>query len=136
VTDSTNRWVGHAIIQTKYLTGIRSDVRAKRRKEPIEEDGPEITVIKAQKLTEHEGRPHARDYDDIMQEFVVMAIEDYQARLCAECPMPDHVQETALMNTSWAKVFQITGVNLVQTPQLSKLISSLLAVSLCYFYDI
>jgi len=49
--------------------------------------------------------------------------------------MPDHVQETALVNMSWAKVFQITGVNLVQMPQLSKLVSSLLAVSLCYFYE-
>ena len=71
-----------------------------------------------------------------MQEFVIVAIEDYQACLCAECPMPDHVQETALVNTPWAKVFQITGINLVRMPQLSKLISSLLAISLCYFYVI
>ena len=85
---------------------------------------------------EHEGRPRARDYDDITQEFVVAAIEDYRAYLCAKCPMPDHVQETALVTTSWAKAFQITGVNLVRTPQLSKLVSSLLAVSLCYFYVI
>ncbi|KIM65439.1 hypothetical protein SCLCIDRAFT_112751, partial [Scleroderma citrinum Foug A] len=81
------------------------------------------TIVKAQKLTEHEGRPHARDYDDVTQEFVLTAIGDYWARLCAEGPMPDHAQETALLNTSWAKALQATGINLVRTPQLSKLIS-------------
>ncbi|KIM66673.1 hypothetical protein SCLCIDRAFT_109875, partial [Scleroderma citrinum Foug A] len=66
----------------------------------------------------------ARDYDDITQEFVNAAIGDYQARLCAENPMPDHAQETALLNTSWAKAVQTTGVNLVRTPQLAKLITN------------
>ncbi|KIM58475.1 hypothetical protein SCLCIDRAFT_42837, partial [Scleroderma citrinum Foug A] len=92
--------------------------------EPNEEDTPETTIVKVQKLTEHEGRPHARDYDDITQEFVNAAIGDYWARLCAENPMPDHAQEMALLNASWAKVVQTTGVNLVWTPQLTKLITN------------
>ncbi|KIM66112.1 hypothetical protein SCLCIDRAFT_71152, partial [Scleroderma citrinum Foug A] len=79
---------------------------------------------KAQKLTKHEGRPHARDYDNVTQEFVNAAIGDYQAHLCPEGPMPDHAQEMALLNASWAKVFQTTGINLVQTPQLAKLITN------------
>ncbi|KIM60699.1 hypothetical protein SCLCIDRAFT_44377, partial [Scleroderma citrinum Foug A] len=78
------------------------------------------TIVKAQKLTEHEGRPHARDYDDVMQEFVITAIGDYWACLCAKCPMPNHAQETALLNASWAKACQITGINLVRTPQTHK----------------
>ncbi|KIM54882.1 hypothetical protein SCLCIDRAFT_35172, partial [Scleroderma citrinum Foug A] len=81
------------------------------------------TIVKAQKLTEHEGRPRARDYDDVTQEFVITAVGDYQAHLCTECPMPNHAQETALLNASWAKACQITGINLVCTPQLSKLIT-------------
>jgi len=121
----------------KYLTGsARSDVRAKRRWEPIEEDGPETTVIKAQKLTEHEGQPRAKDYNDVTQEFVNAAIGDYQARLCAKSPMPDQTQESTLLNTSWAKALQTTGVNLVRMPQLSRLVSTVLAVTvscfLCY----
>ena len=88
-------------------------MRAKRRREPIEEDNPETTIVKAQKLTEHKGRPHARDYDDVTQEFVNAAIADYRARLCAESPMPDHAQEMVLLNVSWAKAVQTTGVNLV-----------------------
>ncbi|KIM66098.1 hypothetical protein SCLCIDRAFT_111670, partial [Scleroderma citrinum Foug A] len=93
-------------------------------REPIDEDGSETTIVKAQKLTEHEGHPCARDYDDVTQEFVLMAIGDYRAHLCAEGPMPDHAQETALLNASWAKALQATGVNLVWTPQLSKLITN------------
>ena len=120
--------------QNKSLTGhASSDVRAKRRWEPSEEDTPETTIIKVQKLTEHKGHPRARDYDDVTQEFVNTAIGDYWVRLCAEGPMPDHAQETALLNTSWAKVFQTTGVNLVRTPQLAKLVSAILAVLVLYF---
>lgn len=78
---------------------------------------------------DNDGRPRAKDYDDVTQEFVTVAIEDYRARLCAECPMPDHAQETALLNASWAKAHQITGTNLARTPQLTKLVSSTLAVS-------
>ena len=86
-----------------------------------------------QKLTEHEGRPRTRDYDDITQEFVNAAIGDYRARLCAKNPMPDHAQEMALLNASWAKVVQTTGVNLVRTPQLAKLVSAVPTVSVLYF---
>ena len=89
--------------------------------------------MKAQKLTEHKGRPHARDYDNVMQEFIVTAIGDYRAHLCTKCPMSNHAQETALLNASWAKACQITGINLVCTPQLSKLVSPTFAVLLCYF---
>ena len=119
---------------SKSVTGhTSSDVHAKRRWEPNEEDTPETTIIKAQKLTEHEGRPCARDYDDITQEFVNAAIGDYRARLCAENPMPDHAQEMALLNASWAKAVQTTGVNLVWTPQLAKLVSAVPTVSVLYF---
>ncbi|KIM62578.1 hypothetical protein SCLCIDRAFT_1175667, partial [Scleroderma citrinum Foug A] len=66
----------------------------------------------------------AKDYDDVTQEFVIAAIGDYWACLCAESPMPDHTQESTLLNASWAKALQTTSVNLVWTPQLAKLITS------------
>jgi len=47
--------------------------------------------------------------------------------------MPDHAQETALLNASWDKATQTTGINLVRTLQLSKLVSVLLAVSIYYY---
>ena len=131
---SVLKQIAHLIIITLlYFPGCRSDVHVKRRREPIEEDSAETIIVKAQKLTEHKGCPHARDYDDVMQEFIITAVGDYRAHLCAECPMPNHAQETALLNASWAKACQITGINLVRTPQLSKLISPTFAVLLCYF---
>jgi len=87
-----------------------------------------MTIVKAQKLTEHEGRLRARDYDNVTQEFVITAIGDYWVHLCAKGPMPDHTQEAVLLKVSWAKVLQTTGVNLVWTPQLAKLISAVPAV--------
>ena len=119
-----------------FIEHTSSDVRAKRQWEPIEEDSPETTVVKAQKLTEHEGHPHARDYDDVTQEFVNAAIGDYWARLCAKSLMPDHTQEAALLNASWVKALQTTGVNLVRTPQLAKLVSAVPVVSVLYYYDL
>ncbi|KAI6016660.1 hypothetical protein PISMIDRAFT_84684, partial [Pisolithus microcarpus 441] len=77
-----------------------------------------------QKLVEHEGRPHTRDYDDVTQEFMTTVIGDYRARLCAEAPMPHHAVETALLDASWARARKVTGVNLARTPQLAKLVTS------------
>ncbi|KAI6020045.1 hypothetical protein PISMIDRAFT_74604, partial [Pisolithus microcarpus 441] len=77
-----------------------------------------------QKLTEHEGRPCTKDYDDVTQEFVTATVAEYRARLCTHSPMPDHSQETSLLAASWAKAYQLTGVNLARTPDLSKLITS------------
>ncbi|KAI6029033.1 hypothetical protein EDC04DRAFT_2503192, partial [Pisolithus marmoratus] len=70
------------------------------------------------------GRPCAKDYDDVTQEFVTATVAKYRAWLCAQSPMPDHGQETALLAASWAKAHQLTGMNLGRTPDLSKLITS------------
>ncbi|KAI6017784.1 hypothetical protein BKA83DRAFT_4128322 [Pisolithus microcarpus] len=91
----------------------------KRQHETGPEDKDSISV-KAQKLTEHEGHPRAKDYDDVTQEFVTAAVAEYHAHLCTQSPMPDHGQETTLLAASWAKACQLTGVNLTHTPDLSK----------------
>ncbi|KAI5987797.1 hypothetical protein EDC04DRAFT_2588976 [Pisolithus marmoratus] len=86
-------------------------------------DDLEPAVVKAQKLTENEGHPCMRDYDNVTQEFMATMIREYHARLCAQAPMPDHTQETSLLNASWVRAFQVTGVNLAHTPQLAKLVT-------------
>ncbi|KIK11687.1 hypothetical protein PISMIDRAFT_39383, partial [Pisolithus microcarpus 441] len=77
-----------------------------------------------QKLVEHEGWPRTRDYDEVTQEFMTIAIGEYRARLCAEAPMPDHIMETSILNASWAWACKATQVNLTRTPQLAKIITS------------
>ncbi|KIK25328.1 hypothetical protein PISMIDRAFT_76682, partial [Pisolithus microcarpus 441] len=58
------------------------------------------------------------DYDDITQEFMATVIREYHVWLCAQAPMPDHTQETLLLNTSWARGCQVMTMNLAHTPQL------------------
>ncbi|KAI6022000.1 hypothetical protein EDC04DRAFT_2575350 [Pisolithus marmoratus] len=95
-----------------------------KRQHEIGPDDRDVISVKAQKITEHEGRPCAKDYDDMTQEFVTATVAEYHAHLCAQSPMPDHSQETTLLAASWAKAHQFTGVNLAQTLALSKLITS------------
>ncbi|KAI6001460.1 hypothetical protein EDD15DRAFT_2478579 [Pisolithus albus] len=97
---------------------------SKRHRESSKEDILEATVVKAQKLVEHEGRPRTRDYDDMTQEFMAAVIGEYRARLCAEAPMPDHVAETSLLDASWVQACKATGVNLYRSPQLAKIVTS------------
>ncbi|KAI6167905.1 hypothetical protein EDD17DRAFT_1503602 [Pisolithus thermaeus] len=63
--------------------------------ESSKKDILDATVVKAQKVIEHD-----------------------------ESPMPDHAVENALLVASWAWVHKVTGVNLAQTPQLAKLVTS------------
>ncbi|KAI6095191.1 hypothetical protein F5141DRAFT_1068573 [Pisolithus sp. B1] len=63
--------------------------------ESSKEDILDAAVVKAQKVIEHD-----------------------------ESPMPDHAVENALLVASWAWVHKVTGVNLAQTPQLAKLVTS------------
>ncbi|KIN95290.1 hypothetical protein M404DRAFT_166116, partial [Pisolithus tinctorius Marx 270] len=95
-----------------------------KRQREIGVEDVDLTTVKAQKLTDHEGHPRAKDYDDVTQEFMTTAIGDYRARLCAQSPMPDHGQETMLLAASWTRACQVTGVKLARTPDLSKLITS------------
>ncbi|KAI6104320.1 hypothetical protein F5141DRAFT_1065119 [Pisolithus sp. B1] len=86
-------------------------------------------MVKVQKLTENDGCPWARDYDNVTQEFMATVIREYHICLCTQAPMPDHAQETALLNASWARGCQVIGMNLSQTPQLVKLMSTPLLLS-------
>ncbi|KAI5999518.1 hypothetical protein EDD15DRAFT_2362759 [Pisolithus albus] len=88
-----------------------------RQRRAAEEDlAP--AMVKAQKLTSHDGHPRARDFDDVMQEFMATMIREYRARLCAQAPMPDHAQETLLLSASWARACQVTTINMTRTPEL------------------
>ncbi|KAI6020919.1 hypothetical protein BKA83DRAFT_19519 [Pisolithus microcarpus] len=96
----------------------------KWRRKSSKEDVLDPVVVKVQKLVEHEGRPRTRDYDEVTQEFMMTAIGEYHARLCAKAPMPDHLAETSILDASWAWARKATGVNLARTPQLVKIVTS------------
>ncbi|KAI6014327.1 hypothetical protein EDC04DRAFT_2904168 [Pisolithus marmoratus] len=111
----------HADHRTPELEGT-TDYMAHPKRQWLPAKDLDPTVVKAQKLTKNEGHPRARDYDDITQEFMATVIREYRACLCVQVPMPDHTQESSLLNASWARAFQVTGVNLACTLQLAKLV--------------
>ncbi|KAI6108114.1 hypothetical protein F5141DRAFT_1064351 [Pisolithus sp. B1] len=96
----------------------------KQHQESLKEDVLETTVVKAQKLVEHEGCSHTRDYDNMTQEFMMTAIREYHACLCTKAPMPDHIVEMSLLDASWVQAHKATGVNLDRTLQLAKIVTS------------
>ncbi|KAI6101512.1 hypothetical protein EDD16DRAFT_1758132 [Pisolithus croceorrhizus] len=121
---SKSRYLGSSTPPEVEDTRDKMAPAMKRHRESSKEDVLETTVVKAQKLVEHEGRPHTRDYDDVTQEFMTTAIGEYRARLCAKAPMPDHIAETSLLDASWVQARKATGVNLDRTPQLAKIVTS------------
>ncbi|KAI6110400.1 hypothetical protein EDD16DRAFT_1522189 [Pisolithus croceorrhizus] len=92
--------------------------------ESSKEDVLETTVVKAQKLVEHKGCLHTRDYDDMTQEFMMTVIREYHAHLCAKAPMPNHIVEMSLLDVSWVQACNTTRANLDCTPQLAKIVTS------------
>ncbi|KAI6039364.1 hypothetical protein EDC04DRAFT_2603227 [Pisolithus marmoratus] len=96
---------------TAYVTYLQ------RQWQPADEDLVPA-MVKVQKLTENDSHPDVRDYGNVTQEFMATA------------PMPDHAQETALLNASWARGCQVMGMNLVQSPQLVKLVCGQLKTKL------
>ncbi|KAI6030675.1 hypothetical protein F5J12DRAFT_779770 [Pisolithus orientalis] len=75
-----------------------------KRQHEIGVEDVNLTTVKAQKLTDHEGHPCAKDYDDVTQEFMTAAIGDYCACLCAQSPIPNHGKETMLLAASWMRL--------------------------------
>ncbi|KAH7910152.1 hypothetical protein BJ138DRAFT_1114361 [Hygrophoropsis aurantiaca] len=101
--------------------------RRKRCHDSYELDNDKMVsekLVKAQKINEHQGRPRAKDYDDVTQEFLAAATGDYRARICTKAPMPDHQQEIEMLRLSWAYACTKTGINLEMTPQLAKMVTS------------
>ncbi|KAI6004872.1 hypothetical protein EDD15DRAFT_2191630 [Pisolithus albus] len=107
---------------TRHRNRVNVAPAMKQRRESSQEDVVEPTMVKAQKLVEHEGRPRTRDYDDVTQEFIMTVIGEYRARLCAEAPMPDHLMETNLLDASWVQACKVTGRNMARSPQLAKIV--------------
>ncbi|KAI6164099.1 hypothetical protein EDD17DRAFT_1755720 [Pisolithus thermaeus] len=90
----------------------------KQHQESLKEDVLETTVVKAQKLVEHEGCSHMRDYDNMTQEFMMTAIREYHAHLCTKAPMPDHIVEMSLLDASWVPYPTVTSHGLQVCSQL------------------
>ena len=96
---------------------------------PDEEINTDTQTVKARKFYESQGRPKAKDYDDITQEILSIAIAIYRCLICTNTPFPDHSQELEFVMIAWRIACKKMEVKLEMTPELVKMVS----VCLCWF---
>jgi hypothetical protein len=92
------------------------------RKQAHSSDEIDTQVYKAQKLYESQGRPKAKDYDDVTQEVLTVAIAIYRCLICTDTPYPDHSQELEFVKIGWRIACKKMEVKLEMTPELVKMV--------------
>jgi hypothetical protein len=100
----------------------------KQAHSPDDEIDPQI--VKAQKLYESQGRPKAKDYDDVTQEILAIAITNYCCLICTDTPFPDHSKELQFVTIAWRIAYKKMDVKLEMTPELVKMVCVCL---ICWF---
>jgi hypothetical protein len=81
-------------------------------------------IATAQKLYESQGRPKAKDYDDVTQEILAIAIAIYRCLICTNTPFPDHVKELEFVRIAWKIACRKLDIQLEMTPELVKMVSA------------
>ncbi|KAJ6536270.1 hypothetical protein B0H19DRAFT_997014 [Mycena capillaripes] len=82
-----------------------------------------MQVSQAQKITDHQGRPRAKDYDDLTQELVSIANTWFRCLLATKDGFPEHTSEVDMLKLAWSKACEELNVSMVFTPDLAKLTS-------------
>ena len=92
----------------------------KRARSPDDKNHTQTT--NAQKIYESQGRPKAKDYDDLTQEILTIAIAIYQCLICTDTPFPDHAKELEFVRIAWKTACEQVEVKLQITPELVKMV--------------
>ncbi|KAJ7643556.1 hypothetical protein FB45DRAFT_277849 [Roridomyces roridus] len=82
----------------------------------------DLRVMQAQRLN-NGGRAKAKDYDDMTQEALGVAILLFRVFVVVRWAFPDHKQELEWVRESWRIACERLGVSMELTPALSKLVS-------------
>ncbi|KAJ7690981.1 hypothetical protein B0H17DRAFT_1063845 [Mycena rosella] len=93
----------------------------KRPRSPGDED---MRPAQAQKSSSSGGRPKAKDYDDVTQELIALAIKIYCCLLSTKHAFPDHMMELEFLRTAWKRACEQLNVAMDLTPTISKLITN------------
>ncbi|KAJ6611844.1 hypothetical protein B0H10DRAFT_340384 [Mycena sp. CBHHK59/15] len=92
----------------------------KRARSPSDED---LRTAQAQKTSAAGGRPKARDYDDVTQEVISLAITLYRCLISTVNAFPDHATELEFIREVWSRACRELDTFIELTPTISKLIS-------------
>jgi len=79
-------------------------------------------TVKAWKVWESIGCPKAKDYDDITQEVVSIAIAVYHCLISTDTPFPDHLKELEFVKIVWNVACKKVDLRLEMTPELVKMV--------------
>ena len=85
-------------------------------------DKIDTQVVKAQKLYKSQGHLKAKNYDDMTQEVLTVAITIYHCLICTNMPYPDHSQELEFVKIGWRITYKKVEVKLEMTPELVKMV--------------
>ncbi|KAJ7728187.1 hypothetical protein B0H16DRAFT_243727 [Mycena metata] len=94
----------------------------KRRRSP-EGDEDTLRVVQAQRTSTSTGRPKAKDFDDVTQELLALAIKLYRCCLGGKNPFPPPATELEFVRDVWAAACKMLNISMQLTPTLSKLIT-------------
>ncbi|KAJ7677748.1 hypothetical protein DFH06DRAFT_559873 [Mycena polygramma] len=86
-------------------------------------DDDDIRVAQAQKINDHQGRPRAKDFDDLTQELVGITNTWFRCLLATRDAFPEHTPEQEMLRQSWSWACQELGVHMSMTPDIAKLIT-------------
>jgi hypothetical protein len=81
-----------------------------------------LEITKVQKIYESQGRPKAKDYDDVTQEVLAIAIAIYRCLICTDTPFPDHAKELEFVKIGWTIACKKLDIRLEMTPELVKMV--------------
>jgi hypothetical protein len=78
--------------------------------------------LKAQKIYESQRRPKAKDYDDVTQKVLAIAIAVYRCLICTDTPFLDHAKELEFAKIGWKIGCKKLDIRLEMTPELVKMV--------------
>ena len=81
-----------------------------------------LEAIKILKVFGNLGRPKMKDYDDVTQGVLILAIGIYCCLICTVTPFPDHVKKLEFVMTGWVMACRKLNIWLEMTPELVKMV--------------
>ncbi|KAJ7840202.1 hypothetical protein B0H14DRAFT_2512693 [Mycena olivaceomarginata] len=105
--------------RTRSRSRSRSPTTGDKRARSPDDD---IRVTQAQKTTDHQGRPRAKDYDDTTQALINIASIWFRCLLATKEGFPEHLDEVDMVKLSLAKGEEELKISMPLTPEIAKLI--------------
>ena len=81
-----------------------------------------LEITKVQKIYESQGHPKAKDYDDVTQEVLSIAIAIYRCLICTDTPFLDHTKELKFIKIGWTIACKKLDIPLKMMPELVKMV--------------